>query len=349
MAGDYFASPKARLGGAHDPLLGMLVANRYDVYRKLGEGSVGQVYACFDTVLCQRTVALKTFSPGLLHSRESLRRYEREVSVLQFLHHPNVARFYDVVCDERVAGFTMELLQGGSLRSVLDDQKVFSPRGALRLLTQVCSGLTAIHKRGFVHRDLTPSNLMFSGDGLVKIVDFGITIPSPEACCPSDTGTFRICKFRDYVGAMVNEGERESLAGTVDYMSPEQLDAKWVDQRSDIYALGTVAYEILTGRHPYADYEGVRKVWAKVFVDPPPITSTRPDCPKALDLIVRTAMQRDPSDRFATSADMLKQLWRLDSLLEFSRGNLARRRRRRWPRLRALWGQTDSCDRPFHW
>jgi len=326
-----------------DHTVGPLIAGRYRPLYELGRGAGGKVLACTDTLLNGWPVALKVFPRELFADYESVLAFEREVSAMQFIKHSNVATFYDVVIDQDVVGFTMEYVPGGSLRDALDEGVLFSPRQVLRLIIQLCSGLRAIHRTGVIHRDLKPENILFGQDGLAKIVDFGVSIPSRRTLKPKDTGSHRVYRFHKYMERMTSD--EAPSAGTLDYMSPEQLVGEGVSYRADIYALGTIAYELLTGKAPYADYEMPRAIWAKANVDATPVIELRENCPYELNYIVMTAIERDQRKRFRSSVHMLNALWTLDCDLEYS-GRYSRYRARPRPSrlgriMRFLFGGSD--------
>jgi serine/threonine-protein kinase len=245
--------------------------------------------------------------------------------------HPNVVKFYDVVLDSDCTGFTMEYVGGGSIRNLLNGGGAVTPRQAILLLMQVCTGLHAIHNAGLVHRDLKPDNILLTEEGNAKIVDFGVSICAPEMVVPSDCAGRRVIEFQRYM-KQLTAGEQAS-AGTLLYMSPEDLSGESVDRRADIYALGTIGYELLTHRHPFADIGYPRCIVAKCNSDPPPLHRACQGASAELCRIVMKAINRDPEKRFATAAEMLEALWQLDD-------DLATTPRRRgcslWQRLRRI-------------
>src|ERR1700731_5345181 len=206
-------------------------AGRYEIIGELGRGAMGVVYKAMDPVI-GRTVAVKTIKlseEGTGLSRpELLSRFQTEARAAGLLTHPNIVVVFDAGEEEGIFYITMELVEGRSLQSMLDAQQVFPLSRIVKLMEQVCSALDFAHQRNVVHRDIKPANLMLTGDDTVKITDFG---------------TAKILQF--------GTAQTSHVMGTPSYMSPEQVKGKPVDGRSDIFSLGVILYELMTGEKPF--------------------------------------------------------------------------------------------------
>jgi serine/threonine protein kinase len=264
-----------------------VIAGRYETMRCLGMGSMSVVYLCrriSDGKLC----ALKILSA--LHSRDSgsvvRTRFRISARIAQCIRHPNVVATYDFLDEPNLIGCVSEYVDGGDLAARLRSQKQLACPEAVRILLQVCEGLEAIHRAGIIHRDIKPANILLSREGNVKVADFGVAL---SASSPRLTA-------------------RGSVAGTIDYLSPEQLRGEEVTEQSDIYALGTMAYEMLAGRLPFAAESVFSLVDQKIKVEAPLLPLSDAECPKVIRDAVAKALHREPEKRFQSVGEFAHAL-----------------------------------------
>jgi serine/threonine protein kinase len=280
--------PKA--GG--DPLVGRVIADRYLVLALLGEGGMGRVYLG-EHVKMNRQCAIKVMSPTLVNDSESLQRFAREASNAARILHPNVAAVFDYGESEKVIYLVMEYVDGESLSTILAREGTLEPRRAIEIARQIADGLHAAHELGIVHRDLKPDNVIVahsrSGREIPKVVDFGIAKALTEA--PQD--------------ALTRSG---LVIGTPEYMSPEQLLGDPVDARADIYSLGCILYQMLTGAPAFAADTREQMIRRRLHEAPPHLREVLPDLPSRLDTLIVHMLARSPGDRLASAAEARDQL-----------------------------------------
>jgi len=257
--------------------------SHYRILDKLGEGGMGVVYKAQDTRL-QRLVALKFLPEGIALTPSGQERFIREARAASALSHPNVAVVYDVGHDGRQSFIAMELIDGESLRARLGTGPLPIER-VQALGLQLAEGLQAAHAKGIVHRDIKPDNLLLTSSGTVKIMDFGIARLGDSAL--TETG---------------------ALLGTLAYMSPEQILGNRVDHRSDLWSLGVVLYEMLAGHPPFAQETGAAVMYEILNREPSLVAERRPDTPASLASLVGRLLQKDPTRRPETAADVITAL-----------------------------------------
>ena len=288
---DVFARQVSREGWRVRP--GDRVAS-YTVVERLGAGGMGEVWRARDERL-GRDVAIKLLLPHPSDSTVRVSAFQHEAHAAGTLNHPNVLTVYDVGDHGGVPYLVTECLAGESLRARLG-RGPLSVAAALDVALHVARGLGAAHARGLVHRDLKPENVFLAADGRVKILDFGLATlhdSSPQASPPHESAA---APMRSLVG------------GTAGYMAPEQVRGDVVDGRADIFAVGTVLYEMLTGRQPFRRDSALATLDAVLTMQPPDLSDTRPEIPPALSSIVRRCLAKSPGDRFATVADVVSSL-----------------------------------------
>jgi hypothetical protein len=255
-------------------LPGAMLADRYRIVGLLGTGGMGEIYRADDLKLGQ-AVALKLLPEGLEQNESRLRRFLNEVRIARQVSHPNVCRVYDVTEVEGQHFLSMEYVDGEDLASLLRRIGRLPNDKAVEIARQMCAGLAAAHARGIVHRDLKPANIMIDGQGQVRITDFGLAGLAEQ-----------------FSGA-------EIRAGTPAYMSPEQLEAKEVTLRSDIFSLGVVLYELFTGKSPYDSPTLAKLARRRLESSPPPPSPSTlvPDLDPAVERLILRCMERDPNLR----------------------------------------------------
>lgn len=260
---------------------------RYEVIDELGKGAMGTVYRARDPML-HRTVAIKTVNMDL--DRDEVADYEarfyQEARAAGGLNHPNIVTIYDIGKSGTIAYMAMELLEGNELRTIMAQGKALPVGRAIDIAAQAAEGLGYAHDHDVVHRDIKPANLMISREGLVKITDFGIA-------------RMRSAEVRTQTGVVL---------GSPRYMSPEQVVGKRAEPRSDIFSLGVILYEMVTGKAPFAG-EDVSAIMFQIlnFVPPPP-SSINPEAPEMLDFIIAKALAKSPGDRYAGAREMANDL-----------------------------------------
>lgn len=262
---------------------------RYEITGTLGRGAMGVVYAARDPLI-ERTVAIKTIACAGLSGKETSefeQRFFREAKSAGRLNHPNIVTVYDVGRDGELAWFAMELLSGTSLRDLLDAGEPLSHGRIVGIVAAVADALAFAHARGIVHRDVKPANIMMLESGVVKLADFGIAQLPGSGLTTADT-----------------------VLGSPKYMSPEQIAGQKADGRSDIFSLGVVLYELLTGQSPFAGDSLHATMYQVVNKEVPAPSTCRTGLPAAFDAIVARAMAKDPAARYQDAAAMSTDLRR---------------------------------------
>jgi len=275
----------------------------YRIVGPLGAGGMGEVYEALDTRL-DRKVAVKVLPEKLAADEAALARFEREAKAVAALSHPGILSIFDVGRDGAVAYVVMELLDGETLRRRLEDGAL-PPRKTTAMARQIALGLAAAHEKGIVHRDLKPENLFVTLDGNVKILDFGLAVQTAALSGEDVTQT----PTREQI---TTPG---TVVGTAGYMSPEQVRGLAVDHRSDVFSLGSVIYEMLTGRRAFHGQTSADTMTAILREDPPEVTADR-GIPPALDRIVRRCIEKRPEERFHSAHDLafaLENAWNSSS------------------------------------
>jgi len=258
--------------------------SHYKILEKLGEGGMGVVYKAEDTKL-RRTVALKFLSPQALGTEDEKARFIHEAQAAAALNHPNICTIHEIDETEGQSFIAMEYIEGQSLKGIIESGPL-KLEEAQNIAMQIAEGLHEAHRRQIVHRDIKPANIMITGEGRVKIMDFGL------AKSPGRTHLTR-------------EG---TTLGTVAYMSPEQGRGEAVDSRTDIWSLGVIVYEMVTGQLPFkGDYEQA-VIYSILNEDPEPVTALRTGVPVEMERIARKAMAKNPRDRYQHADELLVDL-----------------------------------------
>lgn len=269
---------------SRDPVIGRTIDRRYEVGERIARGGMASVYSGLDLRL-DRKVAVKVMHPHLGDDPEFRERFIQEAKAAARLAHPNVVNTYDQGEDGDLAWLVMELVPSITLRDLLAERGRITPEQSLDVLEAVLAGLTAAHRAGIVHRDLKPENILLAHDGRIKIGDFGLAR-----------------------AASANTATGKALLGTIAYLSPELVTRGIADTRSDIYAVGIMLFEMLTGTQPFTGDEPMQIAYQHANDDVPLPSSSAPGIPEALDSLVHWATQRDPNLRPADAGEMLAEL-----------------------------------------
>lgn len=273
---------------------GSLFAGRYEIIRRLGAGGMGAVYLACDPADRDFKVAIKLLYPGTIQSNQARERFRNEITASYRIKHPNVVQAYEYFDAEDVQAYAMEYIDGGDLLDRLREGPM-APYEALEVLTQLASALEAIHKAGIVHRDLKPENIMISRKGVVKIADFGVA-------------RLKGANTLTQAGSMV---------GTPKYLAPEYVETGECDGRGDIFAVGVMGYEMISGLSPFGKDFKPTNVLDRLKMHIPPLQEVAPQCPEGLARIVEKAMSLRLLERHRSAADLREDLER------FSRGEIS--------------------------
>jgi Flp pilus assembly protein TadD/predicted Ser/Thr protein kinase len=264
---------------------GTVLAGRYEILQLLGQGGMGAVYKARDNEL-DRMVAVKLIRPEYSSHPEILRRFKQELILARAVTHRNVVRIFDLGQAEGFKFITMEYVEGRDLRSALSEKGKFSPSEAVAVMLQVCHALDSAHTEGVVHRDLKPQNIMLDAQDRVYVMDFGIA-RSTEMSGMTQTGM---------------------LMGTPEYMSPEQARGQHVDARSDLFALGIIFYELLTGKSPFQADTTMATLWKRTQERSRPPIELEATIPKPLNDVVQKCLEIETKDRYQTARQIINDL-----------------------------------------
>jgi serine/threonine protein kinase len=269
--------------------------SHYEIAEKLGEGGMGVVYKAKDTHL-DRLVALKLLPPDKVSDPERIRRFVQEAKAASALNHPNIVTIYDIDTADGVTFIAMEYIQGRTLEQWIRSRG--SLGDILKYGAQIASALTAAHAKGIIHRDLKPGNIMISDAGLAKVLDFGLAKLTEIAVAGEEAAT-RTIRQGD-----VTPTEEGRIVGTASYMAPEQAEGKTIDARTDIFALGAVLYEMVSGRRAFQGDTAISTLSAILKTDPKPLRELAPNTPGEVERIVTRCLRKDPSRRFQHMDDL---------------------------------------------
>ncbi len=261
--------------------IGQIVKERYEILEILGEGGMAFVYKARDTQL-ERFVAIKTLKPNYVNQETFVDRFKREAKTAANLNHPNIVQIFDWGIEDEPY-FVMEYIEGNTLTSIIAKNRTISLSDILFIGAQVSGGLHAAHQKGLVHRDIKPGNIMITPDGKVKVTDFGIVSLQNEESDITKTG---------------------SILGTASYISPEQAQGKSVSIESDLYSLGTVLYELITGKAPFSGDSPISTATKHLTEKPEKPSLFRRDLPKGVESAILKLLEKATYDRFKSAEDL---------------------------------------------
>jgi serine/threonine-protein kinase len=261
--------------------IGQIIKERYKIIELLGEGGMAFVYKAKDMQL-ERIVAIKTLKPNYVEQTTFVERFKREAQTAANLNHPNIVQIFDWGIEEEPY-FVMEYIEGNTLTSIISNKKTISLSDILFIGAQVANGLQAAHTQGLVHRDIKPGNIMITPGGKVKVTDFGIVSIQDDESDITKTG---------------------SILGTASYISPEQAQGKAVSVGSDLYSLGTVLYELITGNPPFEAESPIATATKHLTEKPDKPSKYRKDLPKGIENAILKLLHKTPKDRFKSAEDL---------------------------------------------
>lgn len=270
-----------------DKYTGKKLDGRYEIRELIGVGGMANVYHCYDTIDA-REVAIKILKDEFLDNEDFIRRFKNESKAIAVLNHPNIVRVYDVSFGDMIQYIVMEYIDGITLKEYIDMQKVLDWKETVHLTTQILKALQHAHENGIVHRDIKPHNIMLLQDGTIKVTDFGIARFSSNA-----TRTMT-----------------EQAIGSVHYIAPEQARGEKTDGKTDIYSVGVMMYEMLTGTLPFDGDSAVSVALMQLQANAKRPREINPDIPEGLEEITIKAMQKNPADRYHSAVEMLSDIER---------------------------------------
>ena len=283
-----------------DKYLGKRLDGRYEIHELIGVGGMANVYRCTDTV-DDREVAVKILKDEYLNNEEFIRRFKNESKAIAMLSHPNIVKVYDVSFGDMIQYIVMEYIDGITLKEYIDQQGIIEWKDAIHLTAQILKALQHAHECGIVHRDIKPQNIMLLQDGTIKVTDFGIA------------------RFSDKSTRTMTE----QAIGSVHYIAPEQARGDATDGKTDIYSVGVMLYEMLTGKLPFDGDSAVTIALMQLQSTPKHPREINPGIPIGLEQITMKAMEKLPSDRYTSAAEMLSDIerFRLNPSIVFDYGN----------------------------
>jgi serine/threonine protein kinase len=275
----------ARMELRLDKNIGKKLDGRYDIQEIIGVGGMAVVYKAYDSI-DDRTVAVKILKEEFSSNEEFLHRFKNESKAIAVLSHPNIVKVFDVSFNERLQYIVMEYIDGITLKEYIDQQHVLLWKEAVHFTVQILRALQHAHNKGIIHRDIKPQNIMLLQDGTIKVTDFGIA-----HFANSETGTMT-----------------DKAIGSVHYISPEQARGEGIDDKADIYSVGVMLFEMLTGKLPFEADSAVSVAIMQMQTDPKRPREINNSIPEGLEDITLCAMQKDPLQRYQSAADMLKDI-----------------------------------------
>lgn len=270
-----------------DKYIGKRLDGRYEIHELLGVGGMAYVYKAYDNIE-KRWVAIKILKEELAGNSDFLRRFRNESKAIAVLSHPNIVKVYDVSFGDRIQYIVMEYIDGITLKQYIEQQGEIKWREALYFTVQILRALQHAHEKGIIHRDIKPQNIILLEDGTIKVTDFGI--------------------------ARFSQAETQTMTdkaiGSVHYIAPEQARGGYINDKADIYSVGVMLYEMLTGQLPFVADNAVSVAIMQMQAEPTPPSRINPSIPKGLEEITMHAMEKNPAQRFPSAADMLEDVER---------------------------------------
>lgn len=270
-----------------DKYIGKRLDGRYEIHELLGVGGMAYVYKAYDNIE-KRWVAIKILKEELAGNSDFLRRFRNESKAIAVLSHPNIVKVYDVSFGDRIQYIVMEYIDGITLKQYIEQQGEIKWREALYFTVQILRALQHAHEKSIIHRDIKPQNIMLLEDGTIKVTDFGI--------------------------ARFSQAETQTMTdkaiGSVHYIAPEQARGGYINDKADIYSVGVMLYEMLTGQLPFVADNAVSVAIMQMQAEPTPPSRINPSIPKGLEEITMHAMEKNPAQRFPSAADMLEDVER---------------------------------------
>jgi len=289
--------------------VGTLLASRYEIVQLLGEGGMGAVYKARDREL-DRIVALKVIRPDLVGHQWILQRFKQELILARQITHRNVIRIYDLGEAAGMKFITMEYVEGETLKTILQREGKLAPAEAARILRQVCQGLVAAHAEGVIHRDLKPGNIMRDKQGRIVVMDFGLahSVETPTAAAAAAAAAAAVGNDPIRQQVQIYNSQPGALVGTPAYMAPEQASGQEADARSDIFALGIILFELLTGRMPFDAAPPSETLRNRTREKPKSLGEVGANVPHSLARIVERCLDTQPVARYQTADEVLVDL-----------------------------------------
>ena len=273
-----------------DKYTGKRLDARYEIQELIGVGGMAVVYRAYD-IIEDKIVAIKILKDEFLGNKEFVRRFKNESKAIAVLSHPNIVKVYDVSFETKIQYIVMEYIDGITLKEFISQRKVINWKDALYFVNQILSALKHAHSKGVIHRDIKPQNIMLLKDGTIKVTDFGI--------------------------ARFSRNETQTMTdraiGSVHYIAPEQAKGSVIDEKADIYSVGVMLYEMLTGRLPFEADNAVSVAIMQMQAKPKPLREINPDIPEGLEQITLKAMEKNPANRYATAEEMLVDIKKLEN------------------------------------
>ncbi|MDE5916526.1 MAG: protein kinase, partial [Oscillospiraceae bacterium] len=268
-----------------DKNIGKKLDGRYEITELIGEGGMADVYKAVD-VVDGKEVAVKILKKEFAESEEFLRRFRNESKAIAVLSHPNIVKIYDVGFSEKIQFIVMEYIDGITLKEYMESERVLNWKDSVHFVTQILRALQHAHERGIVHRDIKPQNIMMFTDGTIKVMDFGIA------------------KFAREEGRTATD----QAIGTVHYISPEQARGDVTDAKSDLYSVGVMLYEMLTGQKPFDTDNpvSIAVMHMQNIAELP--RHINPDIPEPIEEIIVHAMEKNPDDRYQRANEMIRDI-----------------------------------------
>lgn len=285
---------------SQDSLVGRNLGH-YEVLEQLGAGGMGVVYRARDTRL-QRSAAIKVLSEKFVADRDRKARFLQEARSASAINHPAVAQIYGVDEDDGIAYIAMELVEGRTVRQLVADKEL-DTLGSVEIAIQIAEGLAKAHETKIVHRDIKSDNVIVTSDGHAKILDFGLAKPLADELASDDA-----LDAEATIAATMQATQAGMVVGTIGYMSPEQARGREIDHRSDVFSLGIVLYEMVTGQMPFRGDSPLDTLHAIAFEETKPVTAIRTNLPPRLHRVVARCLRKRPEDRFQSAEAVATEL-----------------------------------------